>query len=120
MNPSLEVTTDTRTVGDCDVAIVRVRGEIDLATADRLTRAPAGCEQTGRLVLDLNEVGFIDSSGLRVVMMAARDFESRLGVLFVPGSSVERLFEIAQVVDRIPAFPTQEAAVAALADGGPQ
>jgi anti-anti-sigma factor len=119
MSPSLEVTTDMRAAGDSEVAIVRVRGEIDLATADRLTRALAGCDQAGRLVLDLNEVGFIDSSGLRVLMMAVRDFESRLGVLFVSGSSVERLFEVAQVLDRIPAFPTQEAAVAALADGGP-
>lgn len=119
MNPSLEVTTELRKAGDREAAIVSVRGEIDLATADRLTRALAGCDQAGLVVLDLSEVGFIDSSGLRVVMIALRDFESRLGVLFAPDSSVERLFEVAQVRDRIPAFPTQEAALAALADRGP-
>jgi anti-sigma B factor antagonist len=119
VNPSLEVTTEVCEAGDREAAVVRVRGEIDLATADRLARALAGCDPSGLVVLDLSDVGFIDSSGLRVVMMALRDFESRLGVLFAPGSSVERLFEIAQVRNRIPAFPTQDAALAALADGAP-
>ena len=44
-----------------DVAIVRPRGELDLATVDTLRAALDGIETAPRLVLDLRGLSFIDS-----------------------------------------------------------
>ena len=46
------------------VAIVRPRGELDLVTVETLRAALDGIESTGRLVLDLRGLSFIDSTGL--------------------------------------------------------
>jgi anti-sigma B factor antagonist len=118
--PPLEVTIETRSLGQDDAAVIRAKGEIDLATAERLAAALASpaCANENGLLLDLTEVGFIDSSGLRVVMVAMRDFP-RLGVVFAEGSPVERLFELAQMLDRVPCFRSEEEAIAALMDGHP-
>jgi anti-anti-sigma factor len=49
---------------------VRVVGEIDLAVADRLERQiREALSQCPRVRLDLSEVTFIDSSGIRAVLM---------------------------------------------------
>jgi anti-anti-sigma factor len=51
-----------------------VEGEIDLATADQLDDALKEAEQVNpeSIVLDLSALRFIDSSGLRVLLMSAR------------------------------------------------
>jgi anti-anti-sigma factor len=58
---------------------VTVRGEVDLATASDLesfVRSALG-EAPDGVVLDLAELTFIDSSGLRVLVALAKDAESR-------------------------------------------
>ena len=52
------------------------------------------------LVLDLTEVGFVDSTGLRAVILGATSAES-IGMRFavVPSPPVERLLEVAGVRD---------------------
>lgn len=51
------------------VAILRVDGEVDLATAPNLTSAVAGvlAERPPALVIDLSAVGFLGSAGLQVL-----------------------------------------------------
>src|SRR5688572_14514578 len=51
-----------------DVAIVRPRGELDLATVETLRAALDAIESAGRLVLDLRGLSFIDSTGLRLLV----------------------------------------------------
>ncbi len=63
------------TVDDGDVLLVKVRGEIDGLTAPRLrhTLDDAFDRLGGRvLVLDLTEVDFLGSAGLRVLLDSAR------------------------------------------------
>lgn len=55
-----------------DVAIVQPRGELDLATVETLQAALDGVERTGRLVLDLRGLSFIDSSGLHLLVALDR------------------------------------------------
>ena len=50
------------------VAIVRPRGELDLASAATLRAALDGIEDAGRLVLDLRGLSFLDSSGLHLLV----------------------------------------------------
>ena len=81
-----------------DAAVVSAEGEIDLSTlakaAETLDAARAGART---LILDLREVGFMDTSGLRLVIEERRRAaEDGCRFAIVPGSSrVQRLFEIA-------------------------
>lgn len=78
---------------------LRVEGEVDLATADRLETAVAeAMEGDGsRFVLDLTPVGFMDSTGIRVVVLAHRAAEEQGGELFVVTGDgpVRRVFDVA-------------------------
>ena len=79
-----------------------VGGEIDASTAPTLEQAfddlPTG---DGRVVLDLSDVSFIDSSGLRVLIALAgrADEQGRPLVLDRPSPAVARLLEITGLVE---------------------
>ena len=47
---------------------MHVIGDLDLATAPLLEAAVADMEVTSDLILDLTECGFLDSSGMRVLV----------------------------------------------------
>jgi anti-anti-sigma factor len=91
---------DVRRIGDA--SIVSARGDIDLSTLSKATAAlDAGREGAKTLFLDLREVGFMDTSGLRLVIEEQQRAASA-GYRFavVPGSrKVQRLFEIAGLAD---------------------
>jgi anti-anti-sigma factor len=59
-------------VRDDDVGTVRVSGEIDLSAAERLEAALREAESGSpdTVILDLREVTFIDSTGLRTITSA--------------------------------------------------
>jgi anti-anti-sigma factor len=91
---------------DDDAIVVRVRGEIDLASAhalvEELRRAIGGAAST--VFLDLGNVGFIDSTGLRALLVAAK-LSSMNGseLRILRGSSpVERAIETSGVEDLLP------------------
>ncbi len=76
---------------------LRVAGEIDLATADQLESSiRTASEQGARFVLDLSPVSFMDSTGIRVVVLAHRALEERGGSFAVVTGSgpVRRVFEV--------------------------
>jgi anti-anti-sigma factor len=90
------------------LVVLRCRGDLDLASADELSsRLRALSENVQAVLLDLDELGFMDSSGLRVVLQAAET--SREGgwrFTMTPGSeAVQRLLESAGVADRLPIEP---------------
>jgi anti-anti-sigma factor len=63
------------------VAVVAVRGELDLNTAPTLCLA---IEQAAPpVVVDLSAVGFCDSTGMRALMEAAREVEAGAGMLAI-------------------------------------
>ena len=62
---------------------------------------------------------FIDSSGLRVVLMAAQERGDRLAVVIAPGSGVERIVEVAQVDDAIRRHDDEAAALNAVTGATP-
>ena len=115
----LQISVERRTVDAGEVAIVRAQGEVDLGNADELAGALQAdpCDGCDGVVLDLLGVPFMDSSGLRAVLVAADGLESGLVVVLSPGSPVLRLFELAEVTDRLPAYATEDEAIDALADG---
>jgi anti-sigma B factor antagonist len=80
------------------VARVAVRGELDMATAPRLDGCLAPIEDEGvsAIILDLRELTFIDSFGLRALLRARERAETHLRRLILVGAnaSARRLFEI--------------------------
>jgi anti-sigma B factor antagonist len=58
---------------EADRVVVRLRGELDMANAALLKAAieAAYPEERSMLVLDLQELEFIDSTGLRIVLWAS-------------------------------------------------
>lgn len=82
--------------------LVTPRGELDMASAPELEQAVMPRLAEGAwVVLDLRSLGFIDSSGLRVVVGAHRTAEEHSGrftcVRGTPGSTVHRIVEIAGI-----------------------
>jgi len=81
--------------------IVAAHGEVDMATAGEL-RAACGAADA-MLVLDLRAVGFMDTSGLNLVMECQRRADADgMGFAVVRGSAlVMRIFEIAGLNHRL-------------------
>jgi anti-sigma B factor antagonist len=95
----------------CDVTAepgrVRVtpRGELDLATATDLERRLRELRESGfdHVLLDLRDLAFIDSTGLRVMMRenAAAQADGRTFHV-IPGSpAVQRIFDLACVTQQL-------------------
>ena len=86
---------------DGDRALVSLRGELDMSGIDRARQAIEQAESLDKqlLVLDLSELEFIDSTGLEVVLRAARrahDAGRRL-VVRRPSRYVRRLLELTAI-----------------------
>ena len=84
---------------------LRPTGELDIATAPRLERALAERVTPGeRLLLDLGDLQFIDSTGLRVIVRAVETARVRgcdLRLRHGP-PAVRRVFELSGVGDALP------------------
>ncbi|MFJ7960309.1 STAS domain-containing protein [Streptomyces sp. NPDC096319] len=116
--PNLQVDVEVR---DARTAVLAVGGELDMETADRLDHHLR--EQLGRgrhrLVLDLSGLGFMDSSGLNVLIRSVHRAREHGGDLYLaaPTPAVRRILEITGVATTIPPHDGVAEALAA-ADGG--
>ena len=88
-----------------------LRGELDLVTAPELedTVAALCLEGVRELTLDMRQVVFMDSSGLRTVL-ASMDMCRLHGceLMLVPGAACRRLFEITGVIGDLPLRESDE------------
>jgi len=102
------------------VRLLEVHGELDLATAPRLCARldAARAARVRRLVVDLTDVGFCDSTGLRALLGAGREIRidgGRFAVAVQPGGPVARLFEVVGVGESLRVYEDPVEALAALA-----
>jgi anti-anti-sigma factor len=77
--------------------VVRLIGELDISTVPQASPAVAeACERSSRVVVDLSELTFMDSSGVRMLLQAwANQHErGRDLVLRAPTTTVRRLFDL--------------------------
>jgi anti-sigma B factor antagonist len=94
--------------------VLAVEGEIDIATAPRMIAALnevlAAIESP--LVVDLSSVVFMDSTGLALLINARRRMMRRgHGFAIVcPAGPIARVFEIADMVERLRICPDRESA----------
>jgi len=80
---------------------IAVDGEIDLATVEELQTAidTSFADRSGDLVVDLNGATFMDSTGLKALVMANRRFgeAGRAFAIAVSGGPVSRLIDLSGV-----------------------
>jgi anti-anti-sigma factor len=74
--------------------VLRVGGEVDIATAPELNKCLD--ELDGNVVVDLTDVTFLDSSGIRVLVVARKQLVREGGSLTLrnPNDLVSRTLEI--------------------------
>lgn len=92
----MELAVTTRTDGDFE--IVEVGGEIDVYTAPRLREAIVGAVDAGhtRLIIDVQKVDFLDSTGLGVLVGALKRVRADGGSLDIVCTQ-ERILKIFQI-----------------------
>ncbi|MFJ4356123.1 STAS domain-containing protein [Streptomyces massasporeus] len=99
------------------VRVVTLRGEIDHDEKDQLSTALLGEGETApaRIVADLSEVTFLDSSGINIFVAAYQQVSSIGGWVRIAGAgeSVLRVLQLVGVDTIIACHPTAEQALTA-------
>jgi anti-anti-sigma factor len=106
-----------------DVAIVEIRGELDLALSIKLKpelnaalRSPARA-----VIIDLEAVWLIDSSGIALLLNAFRRLDSsgRQLAIACPEGSQRRAFEVTALDRQLPMYATRQDALTAVGAAHP-
>ena len=99
------------------VELVLVEGEVDIASASRLISVlnSSVAEAIKSVIVDLSQVGFMDSTGLALLINANRRLTLRrkgFAVVCPPGP-LRRVFEITDMIETLHVCPDQESAARA-------
>ena len=100
-----------------DVTVVRVAGELDKLAIDQARSGLDRLVAAGKLVVDLDEVTFIDSAGLHALFGLARlagSSGARVALAVADTSPTARVIGLVHLADVVPVHPTVEDAVSAL------
>ncbi len=99
--------------------MVSVEGELDLSTAPRLKWMLTDALESGaeRLVADLSQVGFMDSTALGVLVAVQRKLTAGVRMAVVCTSEkVLQIFEFSGIDSAFAIFPSEQGALAYLDD----
>jgi anti-sigma B factor antagonist len=96
------------------IEMVLVEGEVDIATASKLISVlnSSVAEAIKSVIVDLTRVGFMDSTGLALLINANRRLSLRrkgFAVICPPGQ-LRRVFEITDMIETLHVCPDQETA----------
>lgn len=97
---------------------IAVHGELDIDTVQDLEAAldAAIRESDGAFIIDLSDVGFLDSSGIHVLLRARSLLgrEDRALAVICPPGPVRRVFELSGTADLLFIYGSREEVAAAL------
>jgi anti-sigma B factor antagonist len=104
---------------EAGVRVLSVSGELDIATAPELcARLDAGrTMRRPRLLVDLTDVDFCDSTGLRALLGAASEVRAhggRFAIVCTPSGGVARLLEVVGASEWMGIHADPESGLAAL------
>jgi anti-anti-sigma factor len=106
---------------DGETHVVTVRGELDMAVAPQV-EAALGEDAEGAaaaVLVDLTELGFMDSAGLRVLLMASERYRQAgipWAVAVGENSAVRRMLSLSETASTLPVFGDRERAAASLSE----
>lgn len=110
MGPAEQLRVESRS--ESDRIIISLDGELDMASAPLLQAALENAEADAApvLVLDLRELRFMDSTGLRIILWARERLRSRGHelALTVGSSQVQRLLSVSGVGDHLRVIATPD------------
>jgi anti-sigma B factor antagonist len=95
-----------RTAKDGDTHVISLCGELDLANAGTAKTALEAslAEDTSRVVIDMRELEFIDSTGIALLVAALGNNDGETRVRFIPSAApaVTRVLELTGLSERLP------------------
>jgi anti-anti-sigma factor len=102
-----------------EVVVAHLTGEIDMSNADEVADALSAQTpvEARALVLDLREVGYLDSAGIRLIYNLRGRLDHRgqqLRLVVEPGGPITDALRVADVPRAVGAVETVDAAVASL------
>jgi anti-sigma B factor antagonist len=111
-----DATLQVSVADDAGWAILAVTGEIDISTAATFEAAlHEAMESSGRVVVDLSGVRFMDSTGLGVLMRVHKnqgDAAADSLRLAAPSERVVRVLDITQLRTVFAVYPSVDASIA--------
>ena len=114
INLSSERTTLSVRLEDANgLPVLVLEGELDLATAPQFAAAMEPFSRGATVVVDLCELDFMDSSGVRELMRGEAVLGEGLRVVCGSGGPVRRLFELASVDSVLSVYSSRAEAVRA-------
>lgn len=103
------------------LAVIKVRGDVDIYTAPQLRETIHKVVDSGKseVIVDLEGVDFIDSTGLGVLIGGLRRAREKGGELVIasPSDRVRRILEITDLRRIFRIFKTSNEAISALREG---
>jgi anti-anti-sigma factor len=102
-----------------EVVVAHLEGEIDMSNAEEIGDAITGQvpREARALVLDLREVGYVDSAGIRLIFDIRRRLDDRgkeLRLVVAPGAVIAEALRVAGVPQAVGALESVDAAVSSL------
>ena len=84
---------------DEETQIVQIYGDVDLKTAKSFRSALDEAAQDGkpRLIVDMSEVPFMDSSGLAALIGAQKAFRATTRMIVVCPENLQRIFQVTRL-----------------------
>lgn len=104
--PLLEVVVEPLDEG----CVIRARGELDMSSVEALRGAMLAAREEGATTLvDLSEVGFMDSSGLHLILDASLDAKADgWSLSFLPSRQVFRVLEVTDTLRVVPVVSSDD------------
>ena len=92
--------------------VFRLDGDLDTNTSPLAEQAfnEAIAAGTGAMLVNLSDVGFVSSAGLRILLSAAKQLGGQLRVCGL-NETVNEVFEISGFITIFSVFPTEEEAL---------
>lgn len=99
-----------------DSLVVKIKGELDLLTAEtfrNLVERALSQENAQNLILDMEQLDFIDSSGLGVILGRYRRIREQGGNMAIVGVKphVKRILELAGIMGIVKVYQQTEQAL---------
>jgi anti-sigma B factor antagonist len=105
--PDLPIFSLEITAGDDGGTTVSVGGELDLASADEFSRGVSGALAAGAVRIDLRNVTFVDSAGVRALNTALREAAESGRTLRISGEMHPSVIQILELTGMLGLLPLE-------------
>jgi anti-sigma B factor antagonist len=104
-----------------DLCVLSLSGEMDMSNASELIRALGGNIGSGRMIIELSRLTFMDSTGIKQLVELSRTVNAAGGaiVLAAPHPNLARLFEIVNLGKLMPVVASLEVAIDGTSETAP-